>query len=122
MADSPQQSSQPELLRELGLRDVTFFAIACIVGVRWITSAAHAGAGSVTLWVIAAVFFLAPLAFTVGTLSAKYPGSGGLYTMARIPVFLDLLAGPGVLVSYGRAVLHERVRVHAGSELRTSGR
>jgi hypothetical protein len=30
-----------ELRRELGLRDISLFAIACIVGTRWIASAAH---------------------------------------------------------------------------------
>ncbi len=73
----------PELRRELGLRDLTLFAIACIVGVRWVPAAAHAGPGSVTLWLLAAVFFVAPLAVAVGTLSVKYPGAGGLYLWTR---------------------------------------
>ena len=71
------------LRRELGLRDLSLFAITCIVGVRWIPTAAHAGPGSVTLWLLAAVFFVIPLAITVGTLSAKYPGAGGLYHWTR---------------------------------------
>ena len=37
-----------ELKRELGLRDLTLFAITCIVGTRWIAAAAHAGPGSVS--------------------------------------------------------------------------
>ena len=73
----------PALKRELGLRDVTLFAIACIVGMRWMAAAAHAGPGSITLWVLAAVFFVAPLAVAVGALGAKYPGAGGLYLWAR---------------------------------------
>jgi amino acid transporter len=77
------QQGEAALKRELGLRDVTLFAIACIVGVRWVPMAAHAGPGSVTLWLIAAVFFVAPLAATVGTLAAKYPGAGGLYYWTR---------------------------------------
>ena len=75
--------NEPALRRELGLRDLTFFAITCIVGVRWIPMAAHAGPGTVTLWLLAAVFFVAPLAVCVGALSAKYPGSGGLYYWTR---------------------------------------
>ena len=43
---------RPELKRELGLRDLTMFAIACIVGTRWIPAAAHAGPGSITLWLL----------------------------------------------------------------------
>ncbi len=74
---------EPALRRELGLRDLTLFAIACIVGVRWIPAAAHAGPGSVTLWLLAAVLFVAPLAVAVATLSIKYPGAGGLYLWTR---------------------------------------
>src|ERR1700752_430176 len=73
----------PHLKRELGLRDLTLFAIACIVGVRWIPAAAHAGPGSVTLWLLAAVLFVAPLAIAVATLCVKYPGAGGLYLWTR---------------------------------------
>jgi len=72
-----------QLRRELGLRDVTLFAVACMVSTRWIPAAAHAGPGSVTLWLLAAVFFAAPLADVVGTLSAKYPGVGGFYLWTR---------------------------------------
>lgn len=73
----------PALKRELGLRDVTLFAIVCIIGTRWIAAAAHAGPGTITLWVLAAVFFVAPLASAVGALGVKYPGAGGLYLWAR---------------------------------------
>src|SRR6266581_1324733 len=73
----------PELRRELGLRDITLFAIACIVGTRWIPAAAHAGPGSVTLWLLGAWLFVVPMAITVGTLAAKYPGAGGLYLWTR---------------------------------------
>src|ERR1035441_6426315 len=71
------------LKRELGLRDLTFFAIACIVGTRWIPAAAHAGPGSITLWLLAAVFFMVPLAISVAALVVKYPGTGGLYLWTR---------------------------------------
>src|ERR1700681_2483974 len=73
----------PALPRELGLRDLTLFTIACIVGTRWIAAAAHAGPGSVTLWLLAAVFFVAPLAFAVAALTVKYPGAGGLYLWTK---------------------------------------
>src|SRR5438045_5353432 len=73
----------PALKRELGLRDVSLFAIVCIIGMRWIAAAAHAGPGSVTLWVLAAMFFVAPLATAIGALGVKYPGAGGLYLWAR---------------------------------------
>jgi amino acid transporter len=75
--------TEPTLKRELGLRDLTLFCIACIVGARWIPAAAHAGPGSVTLWLLAAVFFVVPLSVAVAALSVKYPGAGGLYLWTR---------------------------------------
>jgi len=76
-------STKPELRRELGLRDLTLFAITCVISARWIPIAAHAGPGSVTLWLLAAVLFMVPLAVAVGALVAKYPGAGGLYLWTR---------------------------------------
>jgi amino acid transporter len=73
----------PQLQRELGLRDITLFAITCIVGTRWIAAAAHAGPGSVALWILGALFFVIPLAITVAALIVKHPGCGGLYLWAR---------------------------------------
>ena len=71
------------LKRELGLRDLTLFAIACIVGTRWIASAAHAGPGSILLWFLAAVFFVVPLAIAVAALTVRHPKAGGLYIWTR---------------------------------------
>jgi len=80
----PDVAAAPSLKRELGLRDVTLFAIACIMGTRWIPAAAHAGPGSVFLWVTAAVLFAVPLAIATGALTVKYPGcAGGLYVWTR---------------------------------------
>lgn len=73
----------PTLKRELGLRDLTLFAIACVTSARWIPIAAHAGPGSVTLWLLAAVFFVVPLTIAVAALVVKYPGAGGLYLWTR---------------------------------------
>src|SRR5271157_4123047 len=78
------KATAPALRRELGLRDVTLFAIACIVSTRWIPAAAHAGPGSIMLWLLAAVFFVIPLAIAVAALTVKYPGAaGGLYVWTR---------------------------------------
>ncbi len=76
-------ASSPELRRELGFFDLTLFAIACIVGPRWIAVAAGAGPGSVLLWIAAAIAFAAPLGVAVAALIAKYPQAGGLYVWAR---------------------------------------
>jgi glutamate:GABA antiporter len=74
---------QPGLRRELGLRDLTLFLIALMVGPRWISVAAHGGPGTIILWFLAALLFAVPLAIAVAALSAKYPGAGGLYLWAR---------------------------------------
>ena len=76
-------ASHGELKPELGLRDLTLFAIAFIVGPRWIAIAAHAGPGSIVLWIIAAVLFAAPLGVAVAALLQKYPDAGGLYLWTR---------------------------------------
>lgn len=73
----------PTLRRELDRRDLTLFAIACIVGPRWISVAANAGPSSAVLWIVAALLFAAPLGACVAALIAKYPGAGGLYLWAR---------------------------------------
>jgi hypothetical protein len=76
-------STTAELRRELGLRDIALMAIACIIGTRWISAAAHAGPGSILLWLLGAILFVAPLAITIGTLTAKYPSTGGFYIWTR---------------------------------------
>ncbi|MEO8099224.1 MAG: APC family permease [Acidobacteriota bacterium] len=82
-SSTSSSTSTAELRRELGFADLTLFAIACIVGPRWIAVAASAGPGSVTLWLAAALAFAAPLGVAVAALVAKYPAAGGLYVWAR---------------------------------------
>jgi amino acid transporter len=76
-------TEEPTLRRELGLRDLTLFSIAVMVGTRWLPAAAHAGPGSITLWLLAAFFFAVPLAIATAVLTVKYPGAGGLYLWTR---------------------------------------
>ncbi len=45
--------------------------------------AAHAGPGSIALWLLAALFFAAPLTVAAAALVAKYPKAGGLYLWTR---------------------------------------
>jgi len=71
------------LKRELGARDLTLFAIASITGARWIPAAAHAGSGSILLWVLASLFFLIPLAIAVAALTVRHPSAGGMYVWTR---------------------------------------
>jgi glutamate:GABA antiporter len=79
----PLTQTSATLKRELGLRDLVFFAITCVVSARWIPIAAHAGAASVTLWLLAALFFMVPLTVAVAALVVKYPRPGGLYLWTR---------------------------------------
>jgi len=72
-----------DLRRELGARDLTLFAIASIVGVRWIAAAARAGPGSILLWLLAALLFMMPLSIAVAVLTARDPCAGGMYHWTR---------------------------------------
>jgi amino acid transporter len=76
-------TSATALRRELGLRDITLFAISCVIGTRWISSAAHAGPSAITLFFLGAIFFVIPLAIAVGSLTVKYPSAGGIYVWTR---------------------------------------
>jgi glutamate:GABA antiporter len=78
-----EPQAAPALKRELGLRDLTLFAVTCIVSARWIPIAAHAGPASITLWLLAVLFFMVPLTVTVAALVVKYPRAGGLYLWTR---------------------------------------
>lgn len=74
---------QPALRRELGLRDLVLFSIAGLIGTRWLAAAAHTGPGSVSLWILAVIFFLVPSAICMARLSAIYPEEGGLYVWTK---------------------------------------
>ena len=73
----------PELRRELGLRDLVLFNVAALVSTRWIAAAAHSGSGALSLWMLAAVFFLVPCALAVAHLSRRFPQEGGIYIWTR---------------------------------------
>jgi amino acid transporter len=67
----------------MGLWDVLLFNIATVLGPRWIAAAAHNGASSISLWVIAAVLFFVPTALVIAELSSRFPEEGGLYAWSR---------------------------------------
>lgn len=75
--------SKPALARELGLWDLILFNIAAVAGIRWLAAAAHAGPASISLWVLAAVFFFIPSALAVSRLTARLPEEGGLYAWTK---------------------------------------
>jgi amino acid transporter len=72
-----------QLRKTMGFWDVLLFNIACVLGPRWIAAAGHNGTSSISLWVIAAVFFFVPGALVINELSSRFPEEGGLYVWAR---------------------------------------
>jgi len=77
----PDPKSQ--LRKTMGFWDVLLFNIATVVGPRWIAAAGHNGASSISLWIIAAVFFFVPGALVINELSSRFPEEGGLYVWAK---------------------------------------
>src|SRR3984893_6119033 len=67
----------------MGVWDVVLFNIATVLGPRWIASAAHNGTSSVSLWILAAVFFFVPTALVIVELSTRFPEEGGLYAWSK---------------------------------------
>jgi glutamate:GABA antiporter len=72
-----------QLRREMGFWDVLLFNIATVLGPRWIAAAAHNGASSISLWVLAAVLFFVPSAMVINELSSRFPSEGGLYVWSK---------------------------------------
>lgn len=83
LTQDPGVEPKASLHRELRLRDIVFFDICAIISLRWVASAAHAGAGSLVLWVIAAACFFLPSAIVVARLSRRFPEEGGLYIWTK---------------------------------------
>jgi glutamate:GABA antiporter len=72
-----------QLRRELRLRDLVWLNICAVASLRWVATAAHAGPGSITLWVIAALFFFLPSALVIARLSELFPEEGGMYIWTK---------------------------------------
>jgi amino acid transporter len=75
--------TKSQLRKTMGFWDVLLFNIATVLGPRWIAAAGHNGTSSISLWVIAAVFFFVPGAFVINELSSRFPEEGGLYVWSR---------------------------------------
>jgi amino acid transporter len=67
----------------MGFWDVLLFNIATVLGPRWVAAAGHNGTSSISLWVLAAVFFFVPGALVINELSSRFPEEGGLYVWAK---------------------------------------
>ena len=78
-------SSDPikQLRKEMGFWDVLLFNIAAVLGPRWIAAAAHNGTSSISLWIVASLFFFVPTAFVITELSTRFPHEGGLYVWSK---------------------------------------
>ncbi len=85
MSSSAAVPSDPksQLRKTMGFWDVLLFNIATVLGPRWIAAAGHNGTSSISLWVIAALFFFVPGAFDINELSSRFPEEGGLYVWAK---------------------------------------
>jgi glutamate:GABA antiporter len=75
--------SKSQLRKTMGFWDVLLFNIATVLGPRWIAAAGHNGPSSISLWILAAVFFFVPGALVINELSSRFPEEGGLYAWAR---------------------------------------
>jgi amino acid transporter len=83
LASTGASGATSELRKTMGFWDVLLFNIATVLGPRWIAAAGHNGSSSISLWVIAAVFFFVPGALVINELSSRFPEEGGLYAWAR---------------------------------------
>ena len=79
----PATETKAQLRKTMGFWDVLLFNIATVLGPRWIAAAGHNGTSSISLWVIAAVFFFVPGALVINELSSRFPEEGGLYVWAK---------------------------------------
>jgi amino acid transporter len=82
-AASISADPKSQLRKTMGFWDVLLFNIATVLGPRWIAAAGHNGTSSISLWVLAALFFFVPGAFVINELSSRFPEEGGLYVWAK---------------------------------------
>lgn len=83
MSQSAPSNAKGQLRRVMGFWDVLLFNVAAVLGPRWIAAAAHNGTSSMSLWILAALFFFVPTAFVVLELSTRFPHEGGLYAWSK---------------------------------------
>jgi amino acid transporter len=73
----------PQLARALSLRDLVLMNIVAVLGLRHLGTSAAAGPVTLTLWLLAALFFFVPLGLAVVELSSRFPNSGGVYDWTK---------------------------------------
>jgi glutamate:GABA antiporter len=80
---APTVNHAGELRRELGLRDLVFAQVLCVVGSTWVGVASKLGKAHAVFWVSAMLLFYVPLALVVIYLNRTLPLEGGLYQWAK---------------------------------------
>jgi amino acid transporter len=84
MADNAASAStEPQLRRQLGLRDLVLTQILCVVGSAWVGVAAGLGRAETLTWIAAMLVFYLPMAASVIGLNRWMPLEGGLYIWAH---------------------------------------
>jgi amino acid transporter len=83
MIPATDSATKSQLRKTMGFWDVLLFNIATVLGPRWIAAAGHNGPSSISLWILAAIFFFVPGALVINELSSRFPEEGGLYVWAR---------------------------------------
>src|SRR5690242_6841389 len=76
-------AQQTALRKELGLRDLVFAQVLCVVGSSWVGVAAKLGRAHVVFWIAAMLLFYLPLAAVVIYLNRLMPLEGGLYQWTK---------------------------------------
>lgn len=83
MKSASDAETKSQLRKSMGFWDVLLFNIAAVLGPRWIAAAGHNGTSSISLWLLAALFFFVPGALVINELSSRFPQEGGLYVWAK---------------------------------------
>jgi amino acid transporter len=81
-ADDPS-NHRDALQRQLSLRDLVLAQVLAVVGSSWVGIAAGVGRAQFVVWLMAFVFFYAPMAVAVYHLNREMPLEGGLYEWVR---------------------------------------
>jgi glutamate:GABA antiporter len=80
MSETPGKRLNP---RALSFWDLTLYAVAMTLSVRWIATAAAAGPAALPLWSAAMLGFMGPLVIATAELTTRFPGDGGVYVWTR---------------------------------------
>ncbi|WP_239462062.1 APC family permease [Occallatibacter savannae] len=81
--DESASKAEHQLRRQLGLRDLVFSQVLCVVGTMWVGVAAGLGKAQTLMWLGAMVAFYLPMAGSVIALNRAMPLEGGLYIWAQ---------------------------------------